>query len=225
MVNVFVAHNEHMCHAYSIVVQNGGWKSALLSTTYAVHCLITQLVRLCRSRLHHLLYHLIDKHIFVRYNPFSERTDLSYPPVITALNGLGPAADFLAPGDRIHQIDGMSMIGLSNAHVLSVLMNGDQPAVVEIEYCLPEYSKSWSFWVNKENGLNTIVISLLISFPKQFMRHIEISPNNGGTWEWLPGPDTAWWRWFSPNCNQCSTPWTSIQSRSHQTRWSFAARG
>lgn len=70
-----------------------------------------------------------------------ERTDLSYPPVISSLNGLGPAADFLAPGDRIHQIDGISTIGLTNNHVLSVLLNGDQAAVVEIEYCLPEYSE------------------------------------------------------------------------------------
>lgn len=69
-----------------------------------------------------------------------ERLDLSYPPIISALNTLGPAADFLAPGDRIHQIDGISTIGLTNNHVLNLLLNGDQPAVVEIEYCLPEYS-------------------------------------------------------------------------------------
>lgn len=70
-----------------------------------------------------------------------ERLDLSYPPIINALNTLGPAADFLAPGDRIHQIDGISTIGLTNNHALNLLLNGDQPAVVEIEYCLPEYSK------------------------------------------------------------------------------------
>lgn len=70
-----------------------------------------------------------------------ERTDLSYPPIISALNTLGPAADFLAPGDRIHQIDGISTIGLTNNHVLNLLLNGDQPAVIEIEYCLPDYSK------------------------------------------------------------------------------------
>lgn len=72
---------------------------------------------------------------------FSERTDLSYPPIISSLNTLGPAADFLAPGDRIHQIDGISTIGLTNNHVLNLLLNGDQPAVIEIEYSLPEYSK------------------------------------------------------------------------------------
>lgn len=70
-----------------------------------------------------------------------ERLDLSYPPIISALNTLGPAADFLAPGDRIHQIDSISTIGLTNNHVLNLLLNGDQPAVVEIEYCLPEYSE------------------------------------------------------------------------------------
>lgn len=70
-----------------------------------------------------------------------ERLDLSYPPIISALNTLGAAADFLAPGDRIHQIDGISTIGLTNNHVLNLLLSGDQPAVVEIEYCLPEYSK------------------------------------------------------------------------------------
>lgn len=54
---------------------------------------------------------------------------------------MGPAADFLAPGDRIHQVDGIAAIGLTNNHVLSILMNGDQPAQIEIEYSLPEYSK------------------------------------------------------------------------------------
>lgn len=72
---------------------------------------------------------------------FAERTDLSYPPVISSLNPLGPAADFLAPGDRLHQIDGISTIGLTNNHVLNMIMNGEQAAVVEIEYCLPDYSK------------------------------------------------------------------------------------
>lgn len=92
-----------------------------------------------------------------------ERNDLSYPPVIGALSSLGHAADFLAPGDRIHQIDGISTIGLSNQHVMSMLCGacdsstgagnngsgagdaaGDArniPAVVEIEYSLPEYSE------------------------------------------------------------------------------------
>lgn len=80
---------------------------------------------------------------FVLLLPLSsvERTDLSYPPIISALNSLGPAADFLAPGDRIHQIDGISTIGLTNNHVLNLLLSGDQAAVIEIEYSLPDYSK------------------------------------------------------------------------------------
>lgn len=54
---------------------------------------------------------------------------------------MGPAADFLAQGDRIHQIDGISTIGLANSHVMSILSHGDSPAIIEIEYSLPEYSK------------------------------------------------------------------------------------
>uniref|UniRef100_A0A1I8MLA0 PDZ domain-containing protein n=1 Tax=Musca domestica TaxID=7370 RepID=A0A1I8MLA0_MUSDO len=72
----------------------------------------------------------------------AERNDLSYPPVIAALSPLGHAADFLAPGDRLHQIDGISTIGLTNQHIMSMLCGGgsaDGPAVVEIEYSLPEY--------------------------------------------------------------------------------------
>ena len=72
---------------------------------------------------------------------FSDRPDVLYPPVIAALNSVGPAADFLVVGDRIHQIDGISTIGLTNAHVLSLLYHGDGPAIIEIEYSLPEYSK------------------------------------------------------------------------------------
>lgn len=75
---------------------------------------------------------------------FAERNDLSYPPVIATLSPLGHAADFLAPGDRLHQIDGISTIGLTNQHIMSMLCGGgtaDGPAVVEIEYSLPEYSE------------------------------------------------------------------------------------
>lgn len=70
-----------------------------------------------------------------------ERNDLAYPPIVTAINAYGPASDFLAPGDRLHQIDGISTVGLSNSHVLSILLHGEGPAVIDIEYCLPEYSK------------------------------------------------------------------------------------
>lgn len=56
---------------------------------------------------------------------------------------LAPNADFLAPGDRVHQIDGISTIGLTNEQVMSVLLhNREENAVIEIEYSLPDYRKS-----------------------------------------------------------------------------------
>lgn len=70
---------------------------------------------------------------------FADRHDLSYPPLIESINELGTAIDILAPGDRIHQIDGISTIGLSNQHVFNLLCHGDGPATVEIEYYLPEH--------------------------------------------------------------------------------------
>ncbi|KAH8409109.1 hypothetical protein KR009_007609 [Drosophila setifemur] len=76
---------------------------------------------------------------------FAERNDLSYPPVVGALNPVGHAADFLAPGDRLHQIDGITTIGLSNQKVINMLCAGGAdagPAIVEIEYSLPEYTVS-----------------------------------------------------------------------------------
>lgn len=91
---------------------------------------------------HHLIF-------FFSFN-FLERSDLSYPPVISSLNALGPAADFLAQGDRIHQIDGISTIGLANSHVMSILSHGDSPAIIEIEYSLPEYSKRIIFLLKKK---------------------------------------------------------------------------
>lgn len=76
---------------------------------------------------------------------FADRFDLSYPPVIESINELGTASDLLTPGDRIHQIDGISTIGLSNTHVFNLLCNGDGPATVEIEYYLPEHGKIFCF--------------------------------------------------------------------------------
>ncbi|XP_017872201.1 PREDICTED: glutamate receptor-interacting protein 2 isoform X1 [Drosophila arizonae] len=76
---------------------------------------------------------------------FAERNDLSYPPVIGALNPVGHAADFLAPGDRLHQIDGISTIGLSNQKIMNMLCASGAdtgPAIVEIEYSLPECTAS-----------------------------------------------------------------------------------
>lgn len=70
---------------------------------------------------------------------FIERADPSYPPVIESINEISAAIDILAPGDRVHQIDGISTIGLSNQHVYNLLCNGDGPATLEIEYYMPEH--------------------------------------------------------------------------------------
>nr|XP_013099613.1 unnamed protein product [Stomoxys calcitrans] len=89
----------------------------------------------------------------------AERNDLSYPPVIATLSPLGHAADFLAPGDRLHQIDGISTIGLTNQHIMSMLCGGgsaDGPAVVEIEYSLPEYISQNSLCVTSKLAQITV---------------------------------------------------------------------
>lgn len=71
---------------------------------------------------------------------FVERAILDYPPVIESISG--DSGDFLAPGDRIHQINGISTIGLTNEQVLNILMcHRDENAVIEIEYSLPDYCK------------------------------------------------------------------------------------
>jgi hypothetical protein len=73
---------------------------------------------------------------------FSDRPDVSYPPMIETINLLEPNADFLAPGDRIHQIDGLSTVGLTNEQVMNLLLcNREENAVIEIEYSLPDYRK------------------------------------------------------------------------------------
>lgn len=79
-------------------------------------------------------YNLCESFLFV------ERTILEYPPVIESISG--DSGDFLAPGDRIHQINGISTIGLTNEQVLNILMcHRDENAVIEIEYSLPDYCK------------------------------------------------------------------------------------
>ncbi|XP_055383060.1 glutamate receptor-interacting protein 1 isoform X2 [Condylostylus longicornis] len=92
---------------------------------------------------------------------FADRPDLSYPPVIASVDASGPAADFLSPGDRIHQVDGMSTIGLSNSQIMNLICLGETPALVEIEYSLPEYisqnslcvqTKLAQITVERENG-------------------------------------------------------------------------
>ncbi|XP_068158867.1 glutamate receptor-interacting protein 1 isoform X2 [Drosophila tropicalis] len=92
---------------------------------------------------------------------FAERHDLSYPPVVGSLNPVGHAADFLAPGDRLHQIDGISTIGLSNQKIMAMLCaNGGVvdagPAIVEIEYSLPEYISQNSLCVTSKLAQITV---------------------------------------------------------------------
>ncbi|XP_061517693.1 glutamate receptor-interacting protein 1 isoform X1 [Anopheles gambiae] len=89
----------------------------------------------------------------------AERNDLSFPPMVESISG--PVADLLAPGDRIHQVDGVSTIGLSNQQIFSILCHGEGPAVIEIEYSFPEYisqnslcvtTKIAQITVERENG-------------------------------------------------------------------------
>ncbi|XP_016967952.1 glutamate receptor-interacting protein 1 isoform X2 [Drosophila biarmipes] len=90
---------------------------------------------------------------------FAERNDLSYPPVVGSLSPVGHAADFLAPGDRLHQIDGISTIGLSNQKVMNMLCAGGSeagPAIVEIEYSLPEYISQNSLCVTSKLAQITV---------------------------------------------------------------------
>lgn len=63
--------------------------------------------------------------------------------MIETINLLEPSADFLAPGDRVHQVDGVSTVGLTNDQVMNLLLcNRDENAVIEIEYSLPDYRES-----------------------------------------------------------------------------------
>lgn len=92
------------------------------------------------DNLFRLLQRLINFTLFENF--VAERTDLSYPPVIETINVLEPNADLLQPGDKIHQIDGISTIGITNQQVLNVLLcHRDENAIIEIEYSLPEYRK------------------------------------------------------------------------------------
>lgn len=68
----------------------------------------------------------------------------------------------MAPGDRLHQIDGISTIGLTNNHVLSILHQNDGPAVIEIEYCLPDYSKLCWGIINMYKCSWSIIVQLKI---------------------------------------------------------------
>lgn len=87
----------------------------------------------------------------------TDRSDFTYPPMIESILNLSePNADFLAPGDRVHQVDGISTIGLTNEQVMNLLLhNRDENAVIEIEYSLPDYRKMTKYDFN-----STIYLSL-----------------------------------------------------------------
>lgn len=100
-----------------------------------------------------------------------DRSDVSYPPMIETINLLEPSADFLAPGDRVHQVDGVSTVGLTNDQVMNLLLcNRDENAVIEIEYSLPDYRKSLSVIDEMSDHKNPF----LISFTEQLVRHNKI---------------------------------------------------
>lgn len=82
--------------------------------------------------------------------------------MIETINLLEPSADFLAPGDRIHQVDGVSTIGLSNDQVMNLLLcNRDENAVIEIEYSLPDYCELTSELINDHPGLKFSVLFII----------------------------------------------------------------
>lgn len=95
--------------------------------------------------------------------------------MIETINLLEPSADFLAPGDRIHQVDGVSTIGLTNDQVMNLLLcNRDENAVIEIEYSLPDYRELTLQVINDQQGLICFSLIILKSFAKQSMRHHKI---------------------------------------------------
>lgn len=105
----------------------------------------------------------------------SDRPDLSYPPTIETINLLEPSADFLAPGDRIHQVDGVSTVGLTNDQVMAMILhNRDENAVIEIEYLLPEYRECRSSLIDGGKFLSTN----LFYFCQQSRKTVCASPRN-----------------------------------------------
>lgn len=81
--------------------------------------------------------------------------------MIETINLLEPSADFLAPGDRIHQVDGVSTIGLTNDQVMNVLLcNREENAVIEIEYSLPDYREY--DWLNDRKQSKNSFFSIFV---------------------------------------------------------------
>jgi len=149
-----------------------------------------------------------------------ERNDLSYPPVVGSLSPVGHAADFLAPGDRLHQIDGISTIGLSNQKVMNMLCAGGSdagPAIVEIEYSLPEYSK-WAYKISPTyRNFRSPLLNLSLyqfprrsSFPEQPLCDLEAGADHRGAGKWMPGSDVEGRGRLSADRHPCEAPWTCL---------------
>lgn len=99
--------------------------------------------------------------------------------MIETINLLEPSADFLAPGDRVHQVDGVSTIGLTNDQVMNLLLcNRDENAVIEIEYSLPDYRKLTHELIDGHPGLKYFLI-VYKSIAKQSLRHYKIGTSSG----------------------------------------------
>lgn len=153
-----------------------------------------------------------------------ERSDVSYPPMIETINLLEPSADFLAPGDRIHQVDGVSTVGLTNDQVMNLLLcNRDENAVIEIEYSLPDYRELCCEVINYRSDLNIFLI-IKNSFAKQSLRHDEIGTGCGGAWKWMSGLNATWRVRDADHRYQRSRLRPCLQNKSHQTWWPSAAR-
>lgn len=143
---------------------------------------------------------------------FAERTDVSYPPMIETINLLEPSADFLAPGDRIHQVDGVSTVGLSNDQVMNLLLcNREENTVIEIEYSLPEYSKytiKYDWWSSEDK------------FPPisyhQCRKTACASPQN---WHRLPSKErTAVSDWHYVEDQRCRSLWQTSELMDRLTK-------
>lgn len=140
--------------------------------------------------------------------------------MVGSLNPVGHAADFLAPGDRLHQIDGISTIGLSNQKVMNMLCAGGSdacPAIVEIEYSLPECSRLTYMKIGVNSHKLFVFFFFLIflsgwrsSFPEQPLCDLEAGADHRGAGERMPGPDVEGRCRLPADRHPCEAPWTSV---------------
>lgn len=74
---------------------------------------------------------------------FSGNSNLDQCPSITSLRpgSVALTSDQLTPGDRIHSINGINTTRMRSEDVTNLLDNVDGNALLEIEYCLPNYGE------------------------------------------------------------------------------------